>query len=92
MKKVKVIVERGSDNRFSAYMDYYDLDFGLAGFGNTANDAIADFYEAYEEEKVMSVKEGKMAPDLVFDVCYDTIPNSLYSYADEMSVAHLIDL
>ena len=35
MKRVNVIVERGSDNRYSAYMDYYDLDFGLAGFGAT---------------------------------------------------------
>ena len=91
MKKVKVIVERGSDNRFSAYMDYYDLDFGLAGFGSTANDAIVDFYEAYEEEKVMSAKEGKMTPELVFDVCYDRTQNSPYCFADELKQMHLVD-
>jgi len=77
MKKVKVIVERGSDNRYSAYtsyfvhgtsMDYYDLDFGLAGFGATPNDAIIDFYDAYEQEKRMSAKEGKVTPELVFDI------------------------
>ncbi len=73
MKKitVPVIVERGSDNKYSAYMDYYDLDFGLAGFGDTAKDAVADFYEAWEEEKKMSAKEGKTIPELVFDIRYD---------------------
>ena len=29
MKKVKVIVERSSDNKYCAYKDSYDLDFGL---------------------------------------------------------------
>jgi len=67
MKRVNVIVERGSDNRYSAYMDYYDLDFGLAGFGASPSDAIADFYEAYEQEKRMSAKEGKETPELIFD-------------------------
>jgi hypothetical protein len=71
MKKVKVIVERGSDNRYSAYMDCYDFDFGLAGFGKTAKEAIADFYESYEEEKVMCDKEGKTVPELEFDIRYD---------------------
>ncbi|MCL2511335.1 MAG: hypothetical protein FWF09_04730 [Bacteroidales bacterium] len=43
MEKVKVIVECGSDGKYSAFMDCYDYDFSLAGFGNTAKDAIADF-------------------------------------------------
>ena len=72
MKKVKVFVERGSDNRYSAYMDYYDFDFGLAGFGATPDDAIADFYEAYEQEKRISAKEGKETPELIFDIFEQT--------------------
>jgi len=71
MKNVKVIVERGSDNRYSAYMDCYDLEFGLAGFGNSAKEAIEDFYEAWDEEKAMYAKEGKVAPALEFDIQYD---------------------
>ena len=69
--KVKVIVERGSDNKYSAFMDYYDLNFGLAGFGNTAKEAIQDFYECYNEEKEMCLKEGKEIPELEFDIQYD---------------------
>ena len=71
MKKVKVIVERGVDNKYSAYMDCCDFDFGLAGFGDTSKEAIADFYESWEEEKAMCLKEGKVAPLLEFDIQYD---------------------
>ena len=69
--KVRVIVERGSDNKYSAYMDYYDLDFGLAGFGDTAKDAIQDFFESYNEEKAMCQKEGREIPEFEFDIQYD---------------------
>ena len=71
MNKVKVIVERGKDGKYSAYMDCYDFDFGLAGFGNTAKEAITDFYASYEEEKAMSQKEGKTVPELEFNMQYD---------------------
>jgi len=43
--KVKVIVVKVKGNRFSAYMDYYKLDFGLSCFGKTAQEAISDFNE-----------------------------------------------
>ena len=59
MYKVKVILECGSDNRYSAYMDCYEFDFGLAGFGATPKEAVFDFYEAYEQEKRICAKEGK---------------------------------
>ena len=42
MEKVKVIAALGGDNRYSACRDCYSCDFGLAGFGSTAKDAIAD--------------------------------------------------
>jgi hypothetical protein len=69
--KVKIIVERGNDGKYSAYMDYYELDFGLSGFGNTAKDAIVDFYESFEQEKRMCAAEGKPMPKLEFDIQYD---------------------
>ncbi|MDR0833801.1 MAG: DNA-binding protein [Candidatus Symbiothrix sp.] len=71
MKKVKVIVERGTDGKFSANMDCYDFDFGLSGFGNSAKEALLDFYECYEEAKKMNALEGKETPVLEFDFEYD---------------------
>jgi hypothetical protein len=80
--KVTVIVERGSDNKYSAYMDSYDFDFGLAGFGDTVQDALTDFYAAYDEEKAICEKEGKTAPALEFDIRYDV--SSFLDYFSEM--------
>jgi len=71
MRQIDVIVERGNDNRFSAYMDCYDLDFGLSGYGASAKEAIADFYESYDEEKILCAKEGKHCPELEFNIIYD---------------------
>jgi hypothetical protein len=88
MKKVKVIVERGSDNKFSAIMDCYDYDFGLSGFGNTPKEAIADFYECYDEAKVMNTNEGKSTPELEFDFEYD-LSSFLNYYARILSKSGL---
>ena len=71
MKKVNVIVERGSDNKYSAFMDNYEFEFGLAGFGDNPKAAIEDFYMAYEQEKAMCANEGKECPELIFEICYD---------------------
>ena len=71
METVRVIVECGKDGNYSAYMDCYDYDFGLSGFGNTAKEAINDFYACVEEEKAMCEKEGKTMPSLKFEIQYD---------------------
>jgi hypothetical protein len=71
MKKVKVIVECGKDGKYSAFMDCYEYDFSLAGFGNTAKEAIADFYNCVKEETEMKINEGKDMPKLDFYIQYD---------------------
>ncbi|MCL2041885.1 MAG: DNA-binding protein [Bacteroidales bacterium] len=88
MKKVKVIVECGKDGRYSAFMDCYDYDFGLSGFGNTAKEAIADFYECVEEERAMCEKDGKTMPLLEFDIQYD-VTSFLDYYAGILSKSGL---
>jgi len=88
MKKVKVIVECGKDGKFSAFMDNYDYDFALAGFGNTAQEAINDFYACVEEEKLMCEKEGKSMPQLIFEIQYD-VPSFLNYYSGILSKSGL---
>jgi len=88
MEKVKIFVECGKDGKFSAYMDCYDYDFGLAGFGNTAKEAIADFYIAVEEEKTMCERDGKTMPELEFDIRYD-VTSFLDYYAGILSKSGL---
>jgi hypothetical protein len=88
MKKVNVVVERGKDGRYSANMNYYDFDFGLAGFGKTAKEAISDFYESYEEEKKMCEKENKKCPELEFNIEYD-VSSFLNYYSGVLSKSGL---
>jgi hypothetical protein len=52
-------------------MDCYDFDFGLSGFGDTAKEALQDFYECYEEAKQMNAAEEKETPELQFEIEYD---------------------
>ena len=88
MEKVKVIVECGKDGKYSAFMDCYDYDFALAGFGNTAKEAIADFYACVEQEKTMCEKEGKTMPELEFGIQYD-LSSFLDYYAGILSKSGL---
>ncbi|MCL2168264.1 MAG: DNA-binding protein [Lentimicrobiaceae bacterium] len=88
MKKVKVIVECGKDGKYSAFMDCYDFDFSLAGFGSTAKASIADFYDCVTEEKIMREKEGKTMPELEFDIQYD-VSSFLSYYSDILSKSGL---
>jgi len=88
MKRVKVIVECGKDGKYSAFMDCYDYDFSLAGFGDTAQSAISDFYTCVAEEKSLSEKEGKTMPELEFDIQYD-MSSFLNYYSGILSKAGL---
>ncbi|MDR1226660.1 MAG: DNA-binding protein [Prevotellaceae bacterium] len=69
--KVDVVVEKGKDNLFSVNMDYHGLDFGLSGFGKTADEAIKDFNQCWQEAKEMCKAEGKEIPVLEFNIKYD---------------------
>ncbi|MDR0815603.1 MAG: DNA-binding protein [Bacteroidales bacterium] len=88
MKKVKVIVERGADNKFCAYMDCDELSFGLIGSGNSVKDTIEDFYIAYHEAKEILRPKGKEVPELEFDFQYD-ICSFLDFYAGILSKSGL---
>jgi hypothetical protein len=66
MKKVKVIIERGTDG-FSAYtVDKFD-NFALFGFGDSVEKTIDDFKIAYDEIKASLDN----VPELQFEFCYD---------------------
>jgi hypothetical protein len=82
MKNINVVVERGNDNTFSAYMDCETFDYGFAllGYGTTVGATITDFYASYEEVKEIMKKEGKTVPDFEFNFTFDTA--SLFEFID----------
>jgi hypothetical protein len=73
METINVVVERGNDNTFNAYMDCETFDSGVAllGYGNTVEETIKDFYASYEEAKEILGREGKEAPQWEFEFKYD---------------------
>ncbi|MEG1860989.1 MAG: pilus assembly protein HicB [Bacteroidaceae bacterium] len=77
-KKVVVIMEKSSDGYFSCYVDEDLNGFGLAGYGDTAQQAREDMLTAYEEIKSMRCEEGKKTPSLTFEYKYDM--QSFFNY------------
>lgn len=72
MKKVNVIIERGSDGHYSAYMDDDTLDYSVIGTGVTAREAENDFRVALQEMRDLYRDENRtfveIEPVFVFDV------------------------
>ena len=68
--KATVIVEKGPDGLYSAYMDELFPEFGLAGYGDTAEEAIDDFYVCRDEAAEYLNANGKQMPDLSYTFKY----------------------
>lgn len=65
-KKATIIIERASDGGYSCYMKEELPHFGLAGYGNTAQEAQQDLETAYAETRELEAEEGRAIPDLEF--------------------------
>lgn len=62
----KVIIEVSADGLFSAYMPSNEYSFGFAGYGDTEQEAIEDFYECVSEMQEIEKAEGRAFPELQF--------------------------
>ncbi|MCQ2307695.1 MAG: hypothetical protein MJ000_09075 [Bacteroidales bacterium] len=83
MRTTTAIIERSKDNLFSVYTNEYCF----IGFGNTAHEAIDDFYLAYKE--FQEFDEYKNIPkDLSFIFVYDT-SSFLQLFKDRIGLANL---
>ena len=88
--KLNVVIERGNDSTFDAVLEYSDkITFGLLGQGDTVENAIADFYNTYNEMKQLYADEGRDFPDdLEFIFKYD-IQSFLQFYKGKLTLAGL---
>lgn len=64
---ITAIVERSIDDLYSVFTDEY----GFMGFGDSAQEAIEDFYLAYDEFKEFE-EYASMPKDLTFNFVYDS--------------------
>lgn len=83
--EVKVTIEKNSDGEYSAYMEEIFPDFGLAGYGATAREAIDDFFCAFVETKALLQQKGKEIPKLTFSFYYDL--QSFFSYFSYLNIS-----
>lgn len=84
--KVTIQVEKGKqDKNFSCFMVENLPDFSLAGFGNSAKQAIEDMYVAQKEIKELMEKEGKQMPDLEFTFRFDI--GSFFDYYSYLNMS-----
>ena len=88
MKKVDVIIERGKDGSYSAYMDEHNLNYDLLGDGETVDMAISDFMNSYDEMKQYYKESGKEFKEVDFDFKYD-LSSFLQHYSDVLTLAGL---
>ncbi len=78
MKKVKAIIERAKDGRYSIYMDCTTLDYGINGMGESEAEAKEDFLNAYAEMKAHYEKEGQHFEEVEFEFKADLVSHLQY--------------
>jgi len=90
MNKVKAFIERGNDGSYGVYPDLEDntLNYGIFGEGDTADEAIVDFYSAYNTMKEFHKEKGKYFVEAEFEILYDTA-SFLNYYQKKLSLAGL---
>lgn len=87
--QVKATIERGDNGTYDVTMEYLSqIPFGLLGQGKNVEEAIADFYNSYNEMKSFLAENGEVYPPLEFHFVYD-IPSFLKRYAYAFSLAGL---
>ena len=87
--KAIVIIERGKDGTYSAYIENNHLPFGIIGDGNTVEETIDDFMNSKEEMKAYYTEENKLFPqELEFKFKFD-VPSFLEYYSKVLSLAGL---
>ena len=84
--KVTIQVEKGKQEKnFSCFMVDELPDFALAGYGNTAKQAIEDMYVAQKEIKELLEEEGKLMPELEFVFQFDI--GSFFDYYSYLNMS-----
>ena len=87
-KKINVVIERGIDGSFSAYIADDNSEFGCIREGKSVEETKADFMKAVGEMQEVYAEEGSKFPDVEFDFIYD-MASFLNYYAYAFSLAGL---
>jgi Helix-turn-helix len=86
--KAKVIIERGSDGTYSAYIATDNIPYGIIGEGNSVSETIEDFTAGYQDMRESYALDGKEFPECEFEYVYD-VASFLQMYAYAFTLAGL---
>jgi hypothetical protein len=86
--KLKVIIERGNDGSYGAYIGSDSAPFGIIGDGKSAMEAKTDFINSYEEMKSYYAETNKEFVECEFEFQFD-VASFLAYYSNVLSLAGL---
>jgi Helix-turn-helix len=84
--KVKVIIERGTDGTYGAYIGSDNVPYGIIGDGKTVKETILDFVNSYDEMKIYYQETNKKFTECEFEYQYD-VASFLGYYGGILSLA-----
>lgn len=87
-KKINVVIERGVDGTYSAFIADNHCEFGCIGEGKNVEETKNDFLAAVGEMKEVYQMNGKVFPEVEFEFTYD-VASFLNYYAYAFSLAGL---
>lgn len=88
MKRVKAVIERSSEGRYSIYMDAPTMSYLITAEGATLDEAKSDFMTYYNETKEYCKSHNEAFEEVEFDFCYD-MASFLQHYAYAFTLAGL---
>lgn len=86
-KKMTIIVEKTKDGNFDCYPADETQDYGISGYGTTAQEAITDLHSCIADAKAALEENGKSMPDYELEYKYDI--GSFFSYFNMFNAAKL---
>lgn len=86
--KVNVVIERGVDGTYSAFISDKNFEFGCIGEGKSVEETKQDFLAAVDEMREVYKMNGKEFPDVEFNFTYD-VASFLNYYAYAFTLAGL---
>lgn len=89
--KLKATLEKTPDGRYTCIVD--DYSYGLAGYGQTAEEAKSDMLLCYEEMKELWRGDGKEMPEMEFEYHYDIQSFfNYFSFLNKSEIARMADI
>jgi predicted RNase H-like HicB family nuclease len=87
-KDVTAIIEKGTDGKYSIFIEDKDFAYGIIGTGNTVKEAMDDFNAGYQDMKEYVISTGESFEETSFLFKYD-VPSFLQDFAYAFSLAGL---